>query len=187
MTKLDFKNKSDEELLVLIQKDQLEAYEIFFDRHKMAVYRYAFKKGLTPPLAEEALQIIFEKIFEKRGLYLSHYKAAQWLYIIAKSEIKDLRNREKTQDLRKNDLLKSQTEGSTPFKEQVPPTEEQDFWSLTDELWKDLSEEDRRLLKMRFVEDLSFEEISRQLKLSNETLRKRLSRLFQKVKKGDLP
>lgn len=187
MTKIDLKNKSDEELLVLIQKDQLKAYELFFDRHKLAVYRYALKKGLTPPLAEEALQIIFEKIFEKRDAYRDHYKAAQWLYIIAKSEIKDLRNREKTQDLRKNDLLKSQTETSIPYSDQVPPTEEQDFWSLTDELWKDLSEEDKAILKLRFIEDLSFDEISAQLKLSNESLRKRLSRLFKKVKKGDLP
>lgn len=186
MTKANFSAKTDEDLLKMIQEDDLEAYEVFFERHRNAIYRYGLKKGLSPSLSEEALQIIFEKVFEKRALYKPEFKASQWLYIIAKSEVKDLRNREKTQENRKKDLDWSQIPESSPMDLlRSSRDESEDFWLLASELLGPLKEDEKELLRLRFFEDKSFEEIASLLDSSNQSLRKKLSRLFARAKKGD--
>lgn len=172
-------NSSDEELLSQLKQDNEVAFQKFYQRHSSRVYAYAVKRLGSAELANEAVQIIFWQIFKKRELYNPQYKALQWLYIIARSEIKDLRNREgrfkhdSLEDLENSPDLSQNAE----FAPNIQSKEEVDL------LLGELAPETRDLMKMKYIEEMSFDEIAEVLGKSSTSLRQTLSRALRKLQK----
>lgn len=75
--------RSDAELIRLIQADDLDAFEAFFDRHRTIIYRSAY--GLTGDrlAAEEVLQDTFARAWRHRATLLVHVSPVPWLHRVA--------------------------------------------------------------------------------------------------------
>jgi RNA polymerase sigma-70 factor (ECF subfamily) len=74
---------SDTELIERIQAGDLDAFEAFFDRHRMLIFRTAF--GLTGDrhAAEEVLQDTFARAWRHRGTLMRDVSPVPWLHRVA--------------------------------------------------------------------------------------------------------
>ena len=66
-----------------MQADDLDAFEVFFARHKTLIYRTAY--GLTgdPQAAEEVLQDTFARAYRHRAVLLPDVSPVPWLHRVA--------------------------------------------------------------------------------------------------------
>lgn len=73
----------DDELVRRLQRDDLDAFEVLFDRHRVAIFRTAF--GLTGDrlVAEEILQDTFARAYLRRSALKTDVSPAPWLHRVA--------------------------------------------------------------------------------------------------------
>ncbi len=74
---------SDADLIRRIQADELDAFEVFFARHRTLIYRTAY--GLTGDrhAAEEVLQDTFARAYRHRASLLPDVSPVPWLHRVA--------------------------------------------------------------------------------------------------------
>lgn len=74
---------TDAELIGRIQANDLDAFEVFFDRHRTLIFRTAF--GLTGDrhAAEEVLQDTFARAWRHRATLMPHVSPVPWLHKVA--------------------------------------------------------------------------------------------------------
>lgn len=176
----DLENWSDEALLIDIQNETRlaqAAFEEFYRRHHARVGAFLRKKYGDVEFVNEATQIAFWKIFEKRKLYRPEDPALAWLFVIAKSEAKDHFAKEKRHLKGRLATEESEQFFSTQTSQNAPSNPK----DLQEE-FADLSPDDLSLLEARYMEGLSFQELARRWGQSEASLRKRVSRLFAKIR-----
>jgi len=125
--------------------------------------------------SEEALQQTFYRVHKWRHKYSPKYQVAQWIFIIAKSEINRMSQKSSKvsflEEATSMELLsQNDLEASISFREQLAQTQ------------SELSEEETQLLHMRFIDGLAFEEMAEELDLNPSNLRKKVSRLLKKLR-----
>jgi RNA polymerase sigma-70 factor (ECF subfamily) len=79
----DLAGASDDVLLRRMQADDLDAFEVFFARHRNPIYRTAY--GLTgdPQAAEEVLQDTFARAYRHRAKLRLDMSPLPWLHRVA--------------------------------------------------------------------------------------------------------
>lgn len=173
-----FKHKSAEELMVIYQdgspEDAVLAFEELYRRYSDRVYQYCLKKLAVRVDAEDSLQKVFLKIHESKHLYKSKYRFEQWIFVIAKTTVIDLL-RKRMSDVKKIEALFQYNEISLPI-------DSENEFELND--LNQISSEQRQLLEFKYVDELSYKEMSVLLDKSEVSLRKTVSRLIDKIKNG---
>ncbi|WP_253720885.1 RNA polymerase sigma factor [Bdellovibrio bacteriovorus] len=164
--KINLQECTDEELLLKLAEGETKALDILYLRHSGRVLSYALKRGLPQERAEDLLQIVFLQVHRKKHLYDSRYKALAWIYVITRSELKDYRNREIKDFSEWNDSL-SQTDGAVPMLE-----EKEEAATLLAEL----KPREQEVMKLRYLDELEYEEIAEVLKMSESNIRQIVSR-----------
>ncbi len=74
---------SDPDLVRRMQADDLDAFEVLFERYRAPIYRTAY--GLTgePGAAEEVLQDTFARAWQRRSILLPDVSPLPWLHRVA--------------------------------------------------------------------------------------------------------
>lgn len=76
-------NRSDVELMRLIQQRQREALEVLYDRYVRLVYSFALRSVSNEASASEVVQLVFTRLWTTGASYDSHKgKFASWLLTI---------------------------------------------------------------------------------------------------------
>ena len=165
---------NDEELLLEVAEGSDRALAEFYGRHHAKVRAFALKKGRTQEFADELCQIVFIQLFRKKNLYDPQYKALAWLYVITKSEHKDLLLKEKRHQ--NPDLLTelSQSQASPPSKVES----EVDI----DEVLATLSPQEQELVRARYLNEEEYAAIAERLQSSEASVRQMVSRAIKKLR-----
>ncbi|MNL10399.1 RNA polymerase sigma factor SigM [compost metagenome] len=132
---------------------------------------YALKRGLAKDRAEDLLQIVFMQIFRKKHLYSPDHKALAWIYVITRSEMKDYRNREIKDFVEWEDSL-SQTDDNPPILEGKVLEGKQE----TEHLLGQLKPKEQEVLRLKYLEELEYDEIAARLQETESNLRQIVSR-----------
>lgn len=173
-----FKQDTSEELMKIYQlgspDDACEAFEELYRRYSDRVYAYCLKRLTVKADVEDVLQKIFLKIHESKHLYDSKYRFEQWIFVIARTSVFDTL-RKRTSDVKKIENLLKLAEVSLPITEE-------DEHSLSE--LNHLNVEQKKLLELKYVDELSYKEISTLLEKSEVSIRKMVSRLVLKVRNG---
>jgi RNA polymerase sigma factor (sigma-70 family) len=91
-------NRSDVELMLLIQQRQREALEVLYDRYVKLVYSFALRSIGDEASAREVVQLVFTRLWTTRASYDSHKgKFTSWLLTITRHITVDLIRREQRQ------------------------------------------------------------------------------------------
>ena len=168
--KNNLQDLSDEDLLIALAEGEEAALDVLYLRHSGRVLAYALKRGLAKDRAEDLLQIVFMQVFRKKHLYDPKHRALAWIYVITRSELKDYRNREIKDFVEWEDSL-SQTQGNSPILEgQVADSQE------AEAMLAGLKPREREVLRLKYLEDLEYEEIAARLNESESNLRQIVSR-----------
>lgn len=162
-------NKADEELMVAYLEGSKEAFHMLYSRYSSKVYGFVRKRIRDASLADDVYQNIFVKLHKSRGLYKAKHQFAPWLFVICRSVI--------------NDSLRSLQRNREISTETVPESfnEKQELFNLQPHLAA-LSEDDQKILNMRFYDECEFEDIADALGLSEVNVRQRVSRALKKLR-----
>jgi RNA polymerase sigma-70 factor (ECF subfamily) len=171
--KKDFQDQTDEELLLSLAEGEEKALDVLYLRHSGRVLSYILKRGLPKEQADDVLQIVFLQVFRKKHLYDSKHAALAWIYVITRSELKDYKKREIKEFLEWDDSLSQIAE--------IAPTYESKEES--EALLKELKPREQEVLRMRYLDELEYEEIAERLQESASNIRQLVSRSLKLLRR----
>lgn len=167
---MNLENKNNEELMQIFRDGNSElaylAFEVLYRRSSGPLYSFLLTKTKNKEDAQDLLQKTYFKIHQCQNLYDSKFKFEQWLYTIAKNLTLD--------EFRKINREKVKLEN---FKQSsFESLEELNLVNLDS-----LVGFDRELLELKFVDEMSYLEISKILNKSEVSLRKMVSRILKRL------
>lgn len=151
---------------------QSRALELFYNETAHLVFAFCRKKGITSQDGEDIVQIVYTKVYNKRGKYNPDYSPLAWLFVITKSEAKDY--------LKKSAIYGEYLKDYGLFldlsqmPDEKPINNEIDLSSLNDK--------EKAALEQRYFDEKEFIEIAKNLGLTETNVRKIISRAIQKLK-----
>ena len=169
---VDYIVASDAELVELASKGDQQAFEYLFTRYREAIERLFEQRLNDKDTAGDLLQETFIKVYLHLGDYSPAYTFGQWVYTIARNTLVDhLRRRADDISIDERFLAPA---ASTPTPEEsviIGQTRAHFEASL-----EELSEEYRRIIEMRFLEEYSYEEIAERLGRPMNTVKTQIRR-----------
>lgn len=173
--------RTAEELMLIYQNNSpeqaYEAFEELYQRFSLRVYNYLNRKTKNAADSEDLLQKVFFKIHESKHLYQEKYSFEQWLFVISRSALLDHFRSRGRYDQKLNLYAQAQQVNAQPAQEQA---------ELELGFMEQLPDDQRQMLSMKFIDELSYQQMSAVLKKSEVSLRKSVSRLLGKLKKGEV-
>ena len=173
---------SDEQLIGAFQNGDRQSYNILVYRYrdKLIRYVYTFTGDLTS--AEDLVQDTFLKVYIKKDSYKEIAKFSTWLYTIAgnlaKTELRKLKRRKTTT------FTSLQKPDGREFEPPVKTVDEHDYDGVDNEFKENFIRESllelevdfRNIIILRENQELSYEVISKILKLPLGTVKSRINR-----------
>lgn len=166
---------TDERTLVRRAQTDAQAFGALYDRYVQRVYRYCLYRTHNAHEAEDLTAQIFLAALEGLPRYRQDGHFAAWLFAIANRKVADYHRRKPLEPLDEALL--------PPLHADLELTVEKSQRSARLlRLIQALAEEERDLIHLRYVAELSFAEIAVTLKKSEEAVKKMLYRLIARLK-----
>lgn len=162
-------DKSDEDLMVLYQSGNEDAFLVLYERHAKKVFGYIKSKVRNEELSGDIFQEVFVKVHRSKNLYNKSFPVLPWIFTVTRTTLVDM--------LRKNKKLDA--ESSLDY--DIAVEEEDNKMDISPYLSK-LPPIQKAALEMRFLEAKTFEEIATLLKTSSPNVRQIISRGVRRVK-----
>ncbi len=175
-----FDNKiSDEDLIEKFQRGDLYAYELIVKRYKDQLLNFVYRFLGNHEEAEDVVQETFLRVYRKRHAYQRVAKFSTWIYTIAgnlaRTELRR-RNRRRIFSLSNlgvedkeyeisDDILSPERHTNTVLSEEI----------IQREINK-LSPKFREVIILRDIQELSYEEISKIIRVPIGTVKSRVNR-----------
>ncbi len=162
--------KTDHELMQAYLNADESAFAVIYNRHSGKIYAYLKKKLNNRQEADEVFQKVFLKFHQSRKNYQAEYPVLQWLYVIAQTTMID-HFRSQNRQLKIEDMPLSQNDAPEAL------NHERDV-GLLDQL----PNEQRQVLEMRIIDELSYEQIAASLNRTEVSIRQTVSRALKKLR-----
>lgn len=168
-----YKDKSDEQLIVLYVEGANEAFDELIERHKDRIYAYVFHSVKNADLADDIFQETFVKAIMtiKQGRYTENGHFSAWITRIAHNLIIDYFRQNKSENVQSTDVA----EVNILNRKELSETNIEDNLITTQihhdvrRLIKALPESQREVLIMRYYKNMSFKEIADRTQVSINT------------------
>lgn len=174
---------SDQELIELVLQGNKQAYSQIVDRYKGKMYFFLYGMIGRPQDAQDLAQEVFIKAYFHIHSYKPDYSFSSWLYRIATNHCLDeLRKQKRVQCIRQENG--SHEEDS--FAHHRTPESiylEKERNAVLHKYIMELDESYRAVLVLRYIEHLSYKEISHILDVPVTTVQMRLYRAHKKLRK----
>jgi RNA polymerase sigma-70 factor (ECF subfamily) len=166
---------TDEHALVRAAQTDAHAFGALYDRYVQRVYRYCYYRTSSAPDAEDLTAQIFLVALEALPRYRQDGHFAGWLFSIARKKVADFHRRAPQASLDESVLPPIHTDLAVD----VETSQRRERLSKRIQA---LAEEERELIQLRYVAELSFAEIARTLQKNEDAVKKTLYRLFARLK-----
>ena len=165
----------DEPTLVRLAQTDTQAFGALYDLYVQRVYRYCFYRTSSAPEAEDLTAQIFLAALEGMPHYRQDGHFAGWLFSIAHKKVADYHRRRPHLSLEEVRLPPLQMDLAM----EVETSQRRERLR---QLVQALGEEERELIHLRYVAELSFAEIANVLHKKEEAVKKTLYRLIARLK-----
>lgn len=177
----DYKTADDDQLIELTLRGSHRAFESLFARHKKQLYHSMLRVTKSADLSEELVQDSFVQAFVKLGSFKREAAFSSWIFRIALNKYLGMqRTRRASQSL---DALEDNSHFE-PIDPQDSPEQScarsEDRDRVRNALDR-LNPEVRRILWLREMKGLTYDEIGEELRLKPGTVRSQLSRARWKL------
>lgn len=165
---------SDQEIITLARKD-IEYFACLYERYEKRMIRYIIKiSGFSIEETEDILQDSFLKIWKNLNEYDDELKFTSWIYRIVHNETISHWRKKKSHVEHKNALPIPDVENiySSIEEKEADTDQRKKINNVINQLKKDY----REVLVLKFLENLSYEEISDILKIPEGTVATRINR-----------
>lgn len=161
------------------QKGDQAAFAWLVESYQGPVYRLALRMGLSPADAEEAAQNAFLAAWRGLPSFRGEAKFSTWLYRLASNAAVDVLRQEKKYE-NQWDIEDLQRPDAAPSpQEQV---ERQDARQAVRQAMAALPAEFRQVLVLRYLQEMSYQEIAQALALPEGTVKSRINRAKGQLK-----
>jgi len=170
--------QDDKLLTQYAQGGSQAAFSQLVARHLSLVYSTCLRETGSPPLAEDAAQVVFLLLARKARSLRAGPSLAGWLYRAARFVAKDVRKQERRRrqgEERVMSEVSHRPEPFTPEWERVEP--------LLNDALSALKAGEREAVLLRFIEGHSLAETGAALGLSEDAARMRVSRAVEKMRR----
>lgn len=173
----DYIVATDGRLVELASEGDQQAFEYLFTRYREALMRLFEQRLDDKTVASDLLQETFIKVYLHLDSYSKNYTFGQWIYTIARNTLVD-HIRRRADDLSIDEHFRS-PQATTPSPEEsvIISQSHSHFYAALEEL----SEEYRRIIVMRFIEEYSYEEIADKLSKPINTIKTQIRRARRAV------
>ena len=172
-------NYDEKTALRRAQKGDQAAFAWLVEAYQGPVYRLALRMGLRPEDAEEAAQNAFLAAWRGLPSFRGEAKFSTWLYRLASNAAVDILRREKKYE-NQWDIEDLQRPDAAPSpQEQV---ERQDTQQAVRQAMASLPPEFRQVLVLRYLQEMSYQEIAQALALPEGTVKSRINRAKGQLK-----
>ncbi len=166
-------SRSDLEIIDAINRGDDDAFAVLYHRHREWVHRLAWRFTQNQEDTLDVLQETFAYLARKfPGLTLTA-SMTTFLYPVVKNTAIVVRKRK-----RREPTLSPDTLPDRPFPEAAHPTHDLQI------LLRNLSDEHQEVVNLRFVDDLSLEEIATLLKIPLGTVKSRLHHALAELRQN---
>jgi len=175
---------SDEELIQRFQEGDLYAFDLIVHRYKDALFNFTYRYLGNSQEAEDVVQETFLRIFRNRFAYRQIAKFSTWIYTIAGNLAKtELRKRKRRRQVYTSDMGFDDKEFE--IVDTKADTERDVDSMLTEKLIQaaidKLPERFRKVILLVDVQELSYEEVSKIMRVPLGTVKSRVNRARLKL------
>lgn len=170
---------SDEAAIQRVLQGDQQAFVHIVETYQQRIFMYCWRLLNQRQEAEDAVQDILVKAYQKLDTYKPHTSFSSWLYKIAYHHCLNVQ-RSSSFFQKILPLLRSDKDQSDSAEDEV---EKSIFSEPLDRALRKLSSEERNLLVLRVFEEKSYAEIAQIMNKTAESVKKRYSRTLQKIKK----
>jgi len=189
-----FSEKTDEELILLVQEGQNQAYDILVGRYKNRLYSYLYRLLGNESEAEEFAQETFVRAYMHADKYKTIARFSTWLYTIAtnlvRNRIRNIKRRPKTISMWTEDSGGEDGRWVDIRDDGPDPEETMDqkrLQELIQQAIEKIPSRYRPSFVLREINGLSYEEIAATTGLKLGTVRSRINRGRMHFKKAVSP
>jgi RNA polymerase sigma-70 factor (ECF subfamily) len=192
---------SDPELVRRFKEGDRSAFSMIVDRYQHRVYTMCVRWMGDDQVAEEVAQDVFLALYRSLGEFRGDAQLSTWIYRVVVNHCKNKRLYRKRRATDRHEPLEGEPRDDDPPRQIAAdgpgtdaPLHASEAEVLVQEALTHLDEEQRSIIVMRDVEDLSYEEIADILGLPRGTVKSRLHRaraelarvLSRKIAKEDV-
>ena len=166
---MNWNGLTNEELLAQYQSGEFDA---FYKRNHKIVFCFLIKKTNNQEIAEDILQETFCRIHKYILKYDPSKNAINWILTIAHNVmVSAWKKHTETEEL-----------GEVAESKALSDADRVDLQEEIDFLLRNLDDADRKILKDRFMEEKSFDEIGKSHGISTVNARQKVSRLVKQLR-----
>ncbi len=179
----------DQDLLAALRAGQEEAYEALIERYQGPVYNLVCRLLNEPSDSADIVQEVFLKIFRNIRAFRGNSSLKTWIYRIAVNEAYNHRRWFSRHHRQEVGLTRDENtrgyEDSLPDRGRSPfdLTSDRETRALVEEALAQVNPNFRAAVVLRDIEDLSYEEIALVLELSLGTVKSRILRGREALRK----
>lgn len=185
--------QAEAQLLTRCRQGEAAAWDELFDRHYAAAGRFVFQlaSDLTAEDVEEICQEVFLSVIRNLNSFQGESQFQTWLFRIATNKARDFREKRNAAKRGGGQMtLSLQAEddetGLTLDPPSTAPTPDVDLLNveragLVREALERMDEPCREIIELRYFGDLSYDDLSHELKLNPKTVSSRLSKCLDKL------
>jgi len=174
-----FENISDSELARKISGGQKSAYQELFERYAPRIYKFSLSYLKNKKDAEELVQDVFLKIWEKREMLDQTKNIKSFIFKIAVNTIYDFIRRKNIENAF-NDFAKASFDKATDSTWHTVIFE--DMQQNLNNLISQLPEQQQKIFQLSKIEGLTNDEIAANMSLSKRTVENHLYRSISFLK-----
>ena len=173
----DYIVAEERELVDRVLKGDNDAFEYLFNRYRDAIHRLFVQRLGGVNDADDLLQETFIKVYINIHRYSADYTFGQWVYTIARNTFIDY-VRKRQDDLPIDEKFSSPASNTPTPEESVINSQQRHQIELC---IARLPENYRRLIRMRFFDEYSYEEIAVKLSLPLGTVKTQIHRARERM------
>jgi RNA polymerase sigma factor (sigma-70 family) len=170
--------------LFVAAREDLEAFEHVYDEYADRVLAYLACRTLDPEVAFDLMAETFAEAFDHIGAFrgTTDEEGRAWLYTIAKHLLMRWRKLGELERRKMNELgISFRDLGPEEFERIETLADLQRLKPVLDRALRRLSDDQRRVLQLRIIEERSYEEIAAELGSSNVAVRHHASRALRQL------
>ena len=170
------KNLSDEQLVTLVREGRNEAFSILVQRYEKQIFALAYRLGGDYDEARDMAQEAFLRVYQELSRYDVSRPFFPWLYRVSHNTCINLMHRRPKETTPLDNLLDLRADEEDRELNPSASYEQQELAAAIHRALQSLPESYRLPLVLKYLEDMSYQQISEQLDLPVSTIETRLFR-----------
>lgn len=162
----------DPQLVERLRRNDKSAFDALYRNYHLAVYRNIFRVTKNADIAEDILQEVYVRLWEKRKQFDPKQSISNWLFVISFNLSIDYCRKKLREQTMHRELLLSDTPDKNPS-DALRIVEDQ--YNLLEQAIKQLPPQRRKVVKLCKLERKTYDEAAAELQISRNTVKDHLS------------